>query len=70
MDSPQKTGSDTSPTIPFGRGHSTLISAIIIDLAILRATVKVSYFSIQIWILLEKWVQIQVEPSKTEVAKI
>jgi hypothetical protein len=31
MDSPQKTGPDTSQTIPFGRGHPTLISATIID---------------------------------------
>src|SRR5258705_259513 len=67
MDSPQKTGLDTSQTIPFGEGHPILISATIIDLAILRAAVRISCFSIQIWILLEKWVQIQVEPSKTEV---
>ena len=37
MDSPQKTGLDTSQTIPFGEDHPTLISATIIDLAILRA---------------------------------
>ena len=67
MGSPQKTGQDTSQTIPFGGGHPILISATIIDLAILRAAVRISCFSIQIWILLEKWVQIQVEPSKTEV---
>jgi hypothetical protein len=67
MDSPWKTGLDTSQTIPFGGGHPTLVSATIIDLAILRAAVRISCFSIQIWILLEKWVQIQVKPSKTEV---
>ena len=67
MDSPQKTGLDTSQTIPFGGGHPTLVSATIIDLAILRAAVRILCFSIQIWILLEKWVQIQVKPSKTEV---
>ena len=66
MDSLQKTGLDKSQTIPF-RGHPTLISATIIDLAILRAVVRILCFSIQIWILLEKWVQIQVEPSTTEV---
>jgi len=65
MDSPQKTSLDTSQTIPFGGGHPILISATIIDLAILRAAVRILCFSIQIWILLEKWVQIQVEPSKT-----
>src|SRR5258705_194428 len=32
MDSPQKTSPDTSQTIPFRRGHPTLISATIIDL--------------------------------------
>jgi len=67
MDSPQKTSLDTSHTIPFGEGHPILILATIIDLAILRAAVRISCFSIQIWILLEKWVQIQVEPSRTEV---
>jgi hypothetical protein len=70
MDSPQETGPDTSQTIPFGRGHPTFILATIIDLAILRATVRILHFSVQIWILLEKLVQIQVEPSKTEVVKI
>jgi hypothetical protein len=70
MDSPQETSPDTSQTIPFGRGHPTFISATIIDLAILRATVRILHFSVQIWILLEKSVQIQVEPSKTEVVKI
>jgi hypothetical protein len=35
MDSPQKTSLDTGQTIPFGEGHSTLISATITDLAIL-----------------------------------
>ena len=70
MDSPQKTSPDTSQTIPFGRGHPTLISATIIDLAILRVTVRILCFSMQIWILLEKLIQIQVEPSKTEVVKI
>jgi hypothetical protein len=53
MDSPQKTSPDTSPTIPFRRGHPTLISATIIDLAILRVTVRILHFSVQIWILLE-----------------
>ena len=67
MDSPQKTGLDTSQTIPFRGGHPILISATTIDLAILRAAVRILCFSIQIWILLEKWVQIQVEPSTTEV---
>ena len=52
MDSPQETGPDTSQTIPFGGGHPTLISATIIDLAILRATVRILCFSMQIWILL------------------
>jgi hypothetical protein len=70
MDSPQKTGPDTSQTIPFRRGHPTFISATIIDLAILRATVRILCFSMQIWILLEKSAQIQVEPFKTEVVKI
>jgi hypothetical protein len=67
MDSLQKTSLDTSQTIPFRGGHSILISATIIDLAILRAAVRILCFSIQIQILLEKWVQIQVEPSETEV---
>ena len=66
MDSPQKTGLDTSQTIPFGGGHSILISATIIDLAILRAAVRISCFSIQIWILLEKLVQTQVKPYHSE----
>jgi hypothetical protein len=70
MDSPQKTSPDTNQTISFGRGHPTLISATIIDLAILRVTVRILCFSIQIWILLETLVKIQVEPSKTEVVKI
>ena len=65
MDSPQETGPDTSQTIPFGRGHPTLISATITDLAILGVIVRILHFSVQIWILLEKSVQIQVEPSKT-----
>ena len=67
MDSPQKTGLDTSQTIPFGGGHPILISATIIDLAILRAAVRILCFSIQIWMLLEKWVQTQVEPSRMEM---
>ena len=67
MGSPQKTGLDTSQTIPFRGGHPILVLTTIISLAILRAAVRISCFSIQIWILLEKWVQIQVEPSKTEV---
>jgi hypothetical protein len=67
MDSPQKIGLDTSQTISFGGGHPTFISATIIDLAMLTAAVRISCFSIQIWNLLEKWVQIQVKPSKTEV---
>ena len=70
MDSPQKTGPDTSQTIPFRRGHLTLISATIIDLVILRATERNLCFSMQIWILLKKSVQIQVEPSKSKVVKI
>jgi hypothetical protein len=70
MDSPQETGPDTSQTIPFGRAQPTLISATITDLAILGVIVRILHFSVQIWILLEKSVQIQVEPSKTEVVKI
>jgi hypothetical protein len=70
MDSSQITSPDTSQTIPFGKVCTTLILATIIDLAILRAIVRILFFSIQIWVLLEKWVQIQVEPSKTEVVKI
>src|SRR6202034_1535326 len=54
---------------PFRGGHPTLFSTTIIDLAILRAAVRISCFSVQIWILLEKWVQIQVEPSKAEVKR-
>jgi len=38
----------------FGEGYVILISATIVDLAISGAMVKISYFSIQIWILLEK----------------
>jgi hypothetical protein len=56
MDSPQKTGPDTSQTIPFGGGHPTLISATITDLAILGVILRISCFSVQIWILLEKLV--------------
>ena len=41
MDSPQKTGLDTSQTIPFGGCHPILISATIIDLAILKAAVRI-----------------------------
>ena len=67
MGSHQKTSLDTSQTIPFGGGHPILISATIIDLAILRAAVRISCFSIQIWILLEKLVEIQFEPSTMEV---
>jgi hypothetical protein len=70
MDSSQKMSPDTSQTTPFGRGHPTFISGTIIDLAILRTTVRILCFSIQIRFLLEKWVQIPVEPSKTEVVKI
>ena len=54
MDSPQKTGPDTSQTISFGKGLPTLISATIIDLAILGATGRILCFPIQIWILLKK----------------
>jgi hypothetical protein len=50
MDSPQKTSPDTSQTIPFRRGHPTLISVTIIDLAILGATGRILCFPIQIWI--------------------
>ena len=70
MDSPQETGPDTSQTILFGRGHPTLISATITDLVILGVIVRILHFSVQIWILLEKSIQIQVEPSKAEVVKI
>jgi len=63
----QKTSLDTSQTIPFGGCHPTLISATITDLAILGVIMQISCFSVQIWILLEKWVQIQVKPSQTEV---
>ena len=38
----------------------------IINLAILRAKVRISNFPIQIWILLKKWVKTQVEPSQLE----
>jgi hypothetical protein len=38
--------------------------------AILRAAVRILHFSVHIWILLGKSVQIQVEPFKMEVAKI
>jgi hypothetical protein len=70
MDSPQKISPDTGQTISFEGSHLTFISATIIDLAILRATVRILHFFVQIWILLEKSVKIQVEPSKTEVVKI
>jgi len=64
----KKTGLDTSQTIPFRRGHPLLISTTIIDLAILGAAVENFYISLfRFGILLKKWVQIQVEPSKTEV---
>ena len=43
-----------------------VISATIIDLAILGATVRISNFPIQIWILLENPVQTQVGSSKPE----
>ena len=36
-----KTSPDTIQTIPFGRDHPTPISATIIDLAILRVTVRI-----------------------------
>src|SRR6202035_3841536 len=67
MHSPQKTSLDTGQTTPFRRGHPILISATITDLAILGVIVRISCFSVQIWVLLKKRVQIQVEPSKTEV---
>jgi len=67
LDSPLKTGPDTSQTIPFREGHPTLISATITDLAILGVILRISCFLVQIWILLEKSVQIQVKLSKTEV---
>src|ERR1700727_2082205 len=66
-ESAHQIGSDDIWFMSFRGGNSTLISATIIDLAILRLAVRISCFSIQIWILLEKWVQIQVKPSKTEV---
>jgi hypothetical protein len=53
-ESPQKTGLDTSQTIPFRGGYLTLISATITDLAILGVILRISYFSVQIWILLKK----------------
>jgi hypothetical protein len=56
MDSPQKTGLDTSQTVPFGGGDPTLISATITDLAILGVIVRILCFSVQIWILLKKLV--------------
>jgi len=65
-ESPQKTSLDTSQTIPFRGGHPTLISATIIDLAISEVMVRILNFPIWIWILLENWVQGQVEPSQSE----
>jgi hypothetical protein len=55
-ESPQKTGLDTSQTIPFGGGDPTLFSATITDLAILGAIVRILCFSVQIWILHKKLV--------------
>ena len=66
MDSPQKTGLDTSQTILFGGGHPTLISATITDVAIWGLVVRISHFSVQIWILLKKPVQTQVKPFHLE----
>jgi len=53
-ESPQKTSVDTGQTTPFRRGHPTFISATITDLAILGVIVRISCFSVQIWILLKK----------------
>jgi hypothetical protein len=66
MNSPQKTSLDTIQTIPFGRGHPTLISATITDLAILRVIVRILQFSVQIWILLKKPVWTQFKPFHLE----
>jgi hypothetical protein len=44
-----------------GEGRLILISATIIDMAISGATVRISNFSIQIWVLLKIQVQMQVE---------
>src|SRR6202043_1871071 len=66
MDSPQKTSPDTIQTIPFGRGHLTLISATITNLAILGVIVRILHSSVQIWILLKKPVQTQVKPFHLE----
>ena len=65
-ESPQKNGLDTGQTTPFGRGHPTLISATITDLAILRVIVRIFHFSGQIWIFLKKSVQTQVKPFHSE----
>ena len=65
-ESPQKTSLDTSQTIPFRGGHPTLISATITDLAILGVILRISCFSVQIWILLNKPVKTQVKPFHSE----
>ncbi|KIM90227.1 hypothetical protein PILCRDRAFT_1571 [Piloderma croceum F 1598] len=44
MESPQKTGLDTSQTIPFKGGDPTPISATITDLAILGVITQVKPF--------------------------
>jgi hypothetical protein len=46
--SPKKMSLDTGQTILIGEGHPTFISATIIDLAILGATVRISNFPIHI----------------------
>jgi hypothetical protein len=53
-ESPQKASLDTTQTNPFGGGYLTLISATITDLAILGVILRISCFSVQIWILLKK----------------
>ena len=50
-------------TIPFGADHLSLISATAIKTAIQGDLVGISNLPFQIWILLKKLVQVQVEPS-------
>ena len=65
-ESPPKMGLDASSTTPIGGGHQTLFPIPITDLSILGATMRISNFPLQIWNLLKKWVQVQVESSKSE----
>src|SRR5258705_11361402 len=65
-ESPQKTSLDTGQTTPFGRGHPILISATITCLGIIGSYGKISFFFIQILILLQKRALEQVQPTKSE----